>query len=429
MIQWNGSALSTQLLGSQLEAQVNAAQVAIPGDASITVFNPGFGGGISNAKPLQVLYQPAVVNQVTNDMVWDPVNQVFYLSIPGSASTNANDICVLNPTSGVISSCQPAGSNPDRLAISDDSQFLYVGEDGTGTVQRFILPALTPDIRYSLGNNYYALDIQVAPGNPHTTAISKGENLDPRAEGGIAIYDDATPRPTIAPGWNAPGGRTYDSLQWGPDASVLYASDTESVTNGYDFYVLSVNSSGVTLKQDYPAVFWNPGQIHFDKANGLIYSDDGFHAVNPSTGLPAGIFEVGGDAPMAPDSTLNTVFLLSKYAWQPNNVYNIELFDLAHYVLASQVPFYTQGNLSNVGRFIRWGSDGLALEDRAGYIYLISGSFVAAPSASMPVKATLSGGMRGSAASRLGAIFEGEGSSRKENDRVRALNGLPSSSA
>src|SRR5229473_2108042 len=84
---------------------------------------------------------------------------------------------------------------------------------------------------------------------------------------------------------------SYDAIQWGSDSTQLYAVNN---SGGGDFYALTVNSLGVTLRQDYGGVFWNPGRIHFNKANGLIYSDDGFHAIHPSTGLPTGIFEVAG---------------------------------------------------------------------------------------------------------------------------------------
>jgi hypothetical protein len=383
VVQWNGSSRPTELNGAQLEAQINASDIATPGYAQITVSNAGPGGGTSNPAPFQVLYQPTIVNQVTNDMVWDPLNHVIYISIPGSASAHANQICVLNPMSGAIVNCQAAGSEPDVMAISSDSQFLYVGEDGAGSVQRFTLPALTLDINYSLGNDqngtpYYALDLQVAPGAPHTTAVSKGIlNVDPAAEGGVTIYDDATARSASALGWAFPGGKTYDSLQWGTDATVLYAADTENETNGLDFYTLTVNSSGVALNEDYPSVFWNAGRIHFDMGSGLVYSDDGFHAVDPSTGLPAGIFEVGAGDPMAPDSNLNTVFIFSQYAWQESSNYTIDLFDITHYVPVTQIPISTtQGGLNRLGRFIRWGTNGLAFNDTAGNIYLVSGPFV-----------------------------------------------------
>jgi hypothetical protein len=361
--------------------------VANPGYGEVTVVNPGPGGGTSNTAQFQVLYQPTSVNQTTNDMVWDPLNQLFYVSVPSSASTNANSACILNPATYGITKCI-GGSEPNVLAISDDSQFLYVGMDGTNTVKRYILPVLTPDVDFSVGTDpyegpYFALDIQVAPGAPHTIAVSRGiKNLEPDTEGGIAIYDDGVQRPTIAQGWG-PTSDSYDAIQWGSDSTQVYAVNN---SGGGDFYALTVNSLGVTLQQDYGGVFWNPGRIHFNKANGLIYSDDGFHAIDPSTGLPTGIFEVGGGWPMVPDSTLNTVFILAQYVWQENSNYTIDLFDMTHYVRTGQIPFPTSAQLgfNPVGRFLRWGTNGLAVNFKGGgNIYFLSGPFVN-PGASAP---------------------------------------------
>jgi hypothetical protein len=379
---WNGTALPSSPPNGILQGQVSAADVATPGYAQVTALTPQ--GIVTNAFPFQILYQPVIVNQSANDMVWDPLNQVFYISVPSSASTNANQVCVLNPTTAAITNCQ-SGNEPDVLAISDDSQFLYVGMDGPGAVQRFALPDLTPDISYSLGDYeegvpYYALDLQVAPGFPHTTAVAKGVmDLDPNAEGGITIYDDSTPRPTSAPGWGITQN-LYESLQWGANASELYSA------GGGSFYSLSVNSSGVALNEAYPAVFWNPGGIHYDSTNGLIYSDDGFHIVNPLTGLPVGILEVGGGWPMAPDSTLNTVFMLDQYIWQFESPdFTVDLFDMTTFTLVTQIPFSTTENgINPLRRFVRWGSNGLAANFVGGNIYLLSGSFVSENSIRRP---------------------------------------------
>jgi hypothetical protein len=133
------------------------------------------------------------------------------------------------------------------------------------------------------------------------------------------------------------------------------------------------------LTADYPGDFWNPGKIHYDNGSGLVYSDDGFHAIDPSTGMPAGIFEVGGGWPMAPDSSLNTVFILDQYTFQEVSNYTIELFDMKRYVPVAQMPFATQARPAlQIGRFIRWGTNGLAVNDTQGNIYLLSGSFVSA---------------------------------------------------
>lgn len=390
-VDWNGSPRTNTSQGFPA-AQVNAADLVTPGYAHVTVVTPD--GVVSNAAEFQILYHPTAINQSTNDMVWDPLSQVFYISVPSAASTNANQVCVLNPVSGAITKCQ-TGNEPDVLAISDDSQFLYVSMDGTNTVQRFILPGLTPDINFSVGTDpndgpYVAFDIQVAPATPHTIAVARGiMNLDPHSEGGIAIYDDGVQRPTTAQGWG-PTDQSYDSIQWGANASELYAANSE--TTGFDFYRLSVDSSGIALQQDYPSVFWNPGRIQYDRGNGLIYSDDGFHVIDPSTGLPTGILEVGGGWPMAPDSSLNTVFMLVQYIWQENSNYTVDVFDMAHYVRVGAIPFPTTATIgfNPPVRFIRWGSNGLAVNFRGDQIYLLTGSFVSSPQSPRKKEHTIS---------------------------------------
>jgi trimeric autotransporter adhesin len=379
-VDWNGSPRTNTSQGF-LAAQVYASDLVMPGYAQVTAVTPG--GIASNAAEFQILYQPTAVNQSTNDMVWDPVNEVFYISVPSSATTNANQVCVLNPTTLAITNCQ-SGNEPDVLAISDESEFLYVGMDGGGLVQRFILPSLTPDISYSLGNYatgepYFALDLQVEPGAPDTTAVSKGTtSVDPVAQGGITIHDGSTPRPNSSVGCGVPDGQCADSIQWNSDGTEIYAANSD--TTSLDFYTYAVDSSGITLQQDYPSVFWNPpGRIQYDSTNGLVYCEDGFHVINPLTGLPAGLLE-GGGAPVAPDSALNTVFMMVQYTYQANTNYTIELFDMTHYVPIGRIPFPTTAQLGVPPiRLLRWGSNGLALNFKGDQIYLLTGPFISNP--------------------------------------------------
>ena len=252
VIQWNGVGLTTSYLSdSYLVAQVPASNLANPGIAEISVLTPGPGGGSSTSLLFGINgfnYTPLVVSQLANDMVWDPTNQVIYLSVPSLAPANGNTIAVLNPTSGAIQSTQFAGSEPDALAISDDSQFLYAGLDGSSSVQRFALPNLLPDIGYLLGAGqypfgpYFAQGLQVAPGLPHTTSVSRGSALAFPALN-MAIFDDGTQRPVVA------DQGTYDSPQWGSGGKIYAANNWDT---RFDLFVLTVGSNGVSLSHDYP---------------------------------------------------------------------------------------------------------------------------------------------------------------------------------
>jgi hypothetical protein len=386
-VQWNGSARTTTFVSStQLQATITAADISTVGVAKITVANPGPYGSVSADSTFFVgttggsNFAVITVNQAAQDIAYDPKNQVIYLSVPGTAVSNPNTICVLDPATGTITSAQPAGSNPNALAISDDSQFLYAGIDGAASVQRFLLPGLAKDISYSLGANsfygpYFALDLKVAPGAPHTTAVSLGNaSVSPRAQGGIMVFDDGAPRPTTAQG----GASLYDSIQWGADTAMLFASNTESTS--FDLYTLSVNSGGVTQNQDFQHVFGTfMDRIHFDAGTKLVYGDEG-HVIDPATGLPVGNFNDVG--PMVVDSALNIAFFVSGQVPA-----TIQAFDLTHFTPIDSVTVFNVGDPAL--RLIRWGRNGLAFITQSvngvGKVFLVGGNFISpAPSFALP---------------------------------------------
>ena len=215
------------------------------------------------------------------------------------------------------------------------------------------------------------MDLQAAPQDARTTAVTLGcPQVSPEEQGGMVIYDDPTPRPTKAPGFGGTGD-LFDSVQWGIDDTAIYASNYEDT--GFDFYNLTVNSSGVTLNHDYGNDF--PGfyfRIHYDSGTQLVYGDDG-NVVTPSTGLPAGTFPASGW--MVPDSTLNAAFFLGQTQSQQGGTdFTIESFNLTRFTPVGSVtiPSVTGNPL----RLIRWGQNGSAFNTDAGEVYLISGSFV-----------------------------------------------------
>jgi hypothetical protein len=384
-VQFNGSSRTTTFVSSsQLQAAITAGDIAQIGVASITVANPVAAGGVSAPASLMIGssggagFATAIINAGAKDIVYDAAHQAIYVSVLNSVASG-NSISVLDLPSLSISGEQFAGSNPGVLAISDDDQFLYAGVDGSAVVQRFTLPSLTPDINYPLGSDFFgpffALDLQVAPGEPHTSAVSLGALASPRALGGITIFDDATARATTAPGFNG-GGNLYDSLQWGADANTMVAANSDDT--GFDFYTLSVNPTGVTLTKDFPSTFRSfANRIHFDRGSNLVYADEG-HVVDPATGLYAGIFQSTGL--MVPDSSLNTAFFLNQPFGSAS--VTIQAFDLIHFLPAGSI---TIPNINGAARrLIRWGQNGLAFNTDTGQVVLVAGSFISPLPTSFP---------------------------------------------
>ncbi|HWJ36305.1 MAG TPA: hypothetical protein VNR70_13625 [Steroidobacteraceae bacterium] len=320
----------------------------------------------------------AIISQVAQpayNIVWDATHGLIYASVPSASSVNPDSIVAIDPTTGNITTVRAAGSNPDAMAISDDNQYLYVGLDGAASVQRFVLPGLTPDISFSLGSTVVvARAIQVEPGAPHTVAITICNTGSDPCDVGTVVYDDGVARASIGQG-------TMDSLQWNPDGSELYGENNEST--GFDLHVYTVDSAGLHFKADYVGAFTDynfSSQLHYDATTALLYSDTGFTAF-PSTGQPGGIFTFSGvpafQSPLTrivPDGALNTAFFLQRETTLANTPMVLKSFDMTHYTPIATVAFPQIPEL-DPPPIIRWGSNGLAIPGESG-IYLITGAFV-----------------------------------------------------
>ena len=388
-VQWDGVSQTTSFVSkTQLTAQIPAANLISASSVQVSVFNPGTGGGQSTS---QIFYinsgatRLSTVSLNVNSMIWDPATSRIYATVPGSSGPNSNSVVAIDPVSGGIGTPQPAGINPDLLALSFDNSYLWVGEDGSGVIQRFAMPNLAPDITITLppprvsSAQSYVMTMAAAPDNAHTLAASM-------YLGSLQIYDDKVPR-SSGQTENYFGSYPPNSIQWGSDSSVLYGVLPS------DSVVLSVNNAGFSVQNDYGYVF-KPfvGQVHYDPSTSYLYADDG-EVEDTATGDLIGTFNAinafsyfeGQYWRCVPDAANGLVYCAG-YLSHPTTEFGIaiEVFDKKTYRLLRTLPLpQIEGVL---GTFIRWGNAGLALstgpypyptaDGFSGAIYLIDGSFV-----------------------------------------------------
>lgn len=135
------------------------------------------------------------ISLATRDLLYDPVRNTIYASVPSSASSNANSVVSINPATGQVQGPITSGGNPSSIALSGDGHYLYAGLDDNASVRRFDLQSQTQaPPEFSLGIGGFgrpnkAVEIEVLPGHPQSLAIA----LD---DGFVAIFDDGTQRPS-----------------------------------------------------------------------------------------------------------------------------------------------------------------------------------------------------------------------------------------
>jgi len=358
-VQWNGINMPTTYINSQqIQAQPTTAQFATAGIVELSVSNPA-PGGLSSPVTFNVTY-PATINILdlpANALVWDPFAQVIYASLPSTYGVNGNSIAVINPTTGAVTAYHYAGSEPTKLAISAISNYLYVGLNGNGSVQRINLPGFTPDIDVSLGNlsnggPYVASDIKVSPSNSHSYAVAFGYAGCCDYYGPLVFYTDST---RLA---NAVTTISLNQIAY-PSASTVYAYSSGTLSQ------ITVSSTGgVLAKEWYNFVEGNTFQF----ANNLIYGGGG-QVFNPATGLLLGTYDVATNSccnspEVLPSAAINRVFALGNTPFF--NSLGITAYNLSQYTPLAVTDLSELNSSSQASNFTQFGNNGLAFILQSG---------------------------------------------------------------
>ena len=301
----------------------------------------------------------------TKDLVYDSVRNSIYASIPG----NPGQIISIDPVTGTTGPSIDVGNEPNKLAISQDAQFLYVGLDGEAAIRRIDLASFTPSLLIPLGVNPFAAscgpfiagDIEVLLGFPNAVAVSKYQKncTPPFAE--LAIYDDDVQRPNVVERINVTSSSVLDV-----ESEFIEFSSSPTILYGFNGTLLQlatfpITSQGVSL----PTLANIPGLIVRDvKFNGdRLYTDTGL-VIDPVSKTVVGQFlgiPLGGNV-VRPDATKNRTFFFPISAGCPAPI-NLLAFDQTTLQPVGSVPI--QGltcpfSLTGMNRLIRWGANGLA---------------------------------------------------------------------
>lgn len=335
--------------------------------------------------PIAVAQAPANIRTISllvNDMVYDPYSKLIYASVPSSVGMNGNSIAIIDPVTANVGPYIFIGSEPNRLAISDDGKYLYVGLDGVAGIRRLNLATRVPEASFPLGSDpffglYYPEDIEVRPGNPDEIAVSlRRPGVSPR-HGGVALYVNGVVRPD----------KTQDHtgsnvIEFCSSTAWLYGYNNE--TTEFGFRRISVSDTG--LRQvDVVQNFFGGFGSDFRCSGGLGYTSNG-RAFDPAAKALVGSFNLSTgsgfvSAIVRPDASVNRVFYLLASSSGSASTAQIRAFDMRTFLLAGSVDV---PNVSGgAGSLIRWGADGLAFRTSAssgqsggGQIFLVKSDVI-----------------------------------------------------
>lgn len=331
----------------------------------------------------------------TNDLIYDPFREKIYASVPSRAGALGNTVTAIDPATGAVGPSVFVGSEPGKMAISDDGQFLYVALNGAAAVRRVNLVTGLPDLQFGLDTGYSGPngveDIEVVPGSPHSVAVSRNRpNVSP-SHGGVVVYDNGSPRPAGTPDHTGP-----NRIEFSSSPARMYG-----IGDNGAFYRLSVDGAGVSILESTRLGSYGS---EFEVENGRVYVSTG-QVIDPESrtllGTFAGLENRFEPTLVRPASDLGLVFFLKERV--------LRAFSPATFLQVGSlsVPAAT----GTPGSLIRWGADGLAFRTVPNFggigadrVFLI-GSFTAPPPPPPAGTPTIALTLTGCEACHAGRVF------------------------
>lgn len=316
----------------------------------------------------------------TNDLAYDNVSRKLYASLPGIQGR----IAIIDPVTGSVTQSAVVGDEPDRLAISDNGQFLYVSIDNENAVRRLTLPALTTDLTFPLtnmapvtlpGEYLCGKDMKVVPGNARTVVVAIARH--PIASGncafnepdGAAVYQDDTMLPNTTNGIP-----TVHRLEFSNSPSLLFGLGTFSPGS---LSRLSVTPSGLSLIDSNRLANWPVRDFKF--FNGLIYTASG-DVINGTTYSVIGSYTNAGVFSLHVDGGSKRIFAVTGLG-SDDTVATVQAFDLNTLMLNGAVNIPNLGipaipQFTRYTSLVRWGSDGLAFRTSSNEVVIVRSPLV-----------------------------------------------------
>jgi hypothetical protein len=369
---FNGVNLAATFNGStSLTVTLPASSVATPGNESFTITTPAPGGGTT--APL--LYT-AYIGIANNSMIYNPVNGLFYVSVPSSAGAPyGNSVVSVDPATGALGTPIQVGSEPDKMALTSDGNYLWVGLDGASAVRKVNLATGTAGLQFALGGNTgvyqnpgTALALVALPGATDSVVVSSTNEFSDLA---LAIYDSGVLR-----------GTTTTSNSYNESYSLLADGTRGEIYSGSPnaYYTYTYSASGLTLKASSTAgmyASYSPND-EMQIAAGRLYTDFG-GVYDAEAGSLLGTLYVTGTTPATGsttvDASLGKAFVLDSSSGNYGTYNQIQTFNTADFTSASSsvIPVNVpSGGTTGPSRLSRWGTNGLAFRTSVGVVSLRS---------------------------------------------------------
>jgi len=306
--------------------------------------------------------QPAftLVNAQARNCVFDAKRNKLYATVSSLDAVYGNSLVQVNPLTAMVERSLVIGSNPTKLTLTRDTNFLYLAFDGISFIKRVNLNTFTIDQTIALGSgapgSYVAGDIATFALSPDLFVVARKYPNQSPSFAGIAAYYRGAKLPGEITGFT--GSTVIESQQ---DSLIVVGYNAES--SNEDITLMRVDTvNGVTQLSQTLHLFMG---TDIKMTGSLLYGDNG-KVLDPFFSPPTFVGVCNLNDPSSsrvePDPRSNKLYFATPWGDDLKlNIFQLQSYgQLKDTVYSAAIP--SNGFFSpKITSFTRFGDAGLAI--------------------------------------------------------------------
>jgi hypothetical protein len=311
-----------------------------------------------------------------SDLVYSPLTGRLYASV-----TATNNILVIDPVAGVVTGelfgpGLPVFDQPNKLAISEAGDVLYIGVDGVPGVLRLTFEGFgvsagapfqlgTPDPIFGVRA---VEDLAVLPGNANAFAVARQfPNVGP-GHAGVAVYDTGVFASGVERS-NVTAIHTGSNvIAFGATAGRLYGYNNE--TTEFGFRRMDVTASGVTVLESTTGLI-EGHNVDIEYSGGRIYATTG-RVIDPEARTIVTTLPGLDPFDNLVEPTASAIYYLTRIGAD----WRLKTYDPS--TLAGVIDGLVPGVSGTPRSLVKAGTDTLAFATSSGQVFLLRPSLLPA---------------------------------------------------
>ena len=330
------------------------------------IFGLGRSSG-SNAGPrgAKASSQPFTANIIavargSNALAYHQPSGKIYASIPSASDPGGNSVAIVDPMTGLIEKSIWVGSEPNKLALANDGNILYVTLDGARAVRRIDVSTSTAGPQFSAGYTVSdgplkPVDIALSPTDPNVVAISRIDAVTSSSRG-VAVFDNGIQRLNV--------GGSGAAITFGDTEALLFGNSF----NNNNLQKIAVDANGIASVTSVPG----SAGTRLRYIAGRLYNSFG-KVVDPVSGNSFGTFTApdgsGSERPFAIDTPAHRAY----YTKRGSSGLEVAAYDTDTFGLIGTITLTVYGD---PGDIVRWGTNGIAISVKDDRTYFVESDLV-----------------------------------------------------